>query len=611
MSAFDKYVGQVFDHRYKIVKIIGVGGMAVVFEAVDLVMKCNVAVKMLKDEINNDIQSVKRFNSESRAISMLSHPNIVSIYDVSFKANLKYIVMEYVNGITLKAYMNRKGALSFRETISFAEQTLRALEHAHSKNIIHRDIKPQNIILLKDGRIKVTDFGIAKLPNAETVTMTDKAIGTVYYISPEQASGKRIDQRSDLYSLGVMMYEMATGQLPFMADSPVSVALMQVSATPRRPRDINPSIPIGLEQIIMGAMEKDPEKRFRTASQMLRHIAQLKANPTYVFRSSRPNTNQQQTRAPQKYRSNYASGTKKKHPKPMPGRKKKSSRSMFPIISGVTTAFLIVIVATAITVFGNLMSDFASSSPKSITIPDYVNELYTPEFRQDLNSLKYYNITIVDKFTDEYPENTIIDQEPEAGENRKVAAGKQYCDLVLTVTRGEKEIILPDFTITEYRLAETQLRDKYSLIPTTESEYNDFVPLGYVIRTEPEAGASLKSGDVVKLIYSKGQKIDYVTVPSFIGMTEEKAYATLIAKSLSLDNVIYEYTETDKYPEYVPAGQVIWQSKTANSEVPANSTKISFIVSLGSFNKTTPETDSSSTSNSSGSGFIWSDYFIH
>ena len=404
---------------------------------------------------------------------------------------------------------------------------------------------------------------------------------------------------------------MATGQLPFMADSPVSVALMQVSATPRRPRDINPSIPIGLEQIIMGAMEKDPEKRFRTASQMLRHIAQLKANPTYIFRSGRPNTNNPQTLSEQKYRSNYAGGAKKRPPKPMPGRKKKSSRSMFPIISGVTTAFLIVIVATGITVFGNLMSDFASSSPKSITIPDYVNELYTPKFRQDLNSLKYYNITIVDKFTDEYPENTIIDQEPEAGENRKVAAGKQYCDLVLTVSRGEKEIILPDFTITEYRLAEAQLRDKYSLIPTTESEYNDFVPLGYVIRTEPEAGTPLKSGDVVKLIYSKGQKIDYVTVPSFIGMTEEKAYATLIAKSLSLDNVTYEYTETDKYPEYVPAGQVMWQSKTANSEVPANSTKISFIVSLGSFNKTTPETDSSSTSNSSGSGFIWSDYFSH
>ena len=225
-------------------------------------------------------------------------------------------------------------------------------------------------------------------------------------------------------------------------------------------------------------MEKDPEKRFRSASQMLRHIAQLKANPTYVFRSARPSgANQQHSSAPQKYRSNYASGNKKRRPKPMPSRNNKSSRSMFPIISGVTTAFLIVIVATAITVFGNLMSDFASSSPKSITIPDYVNELYTPEFRQDLNSLQYYNITIVDKFTDEYPENTIIDQEPEAGENRKVAAGKQYCDLVLTVSRGEKEIILPDFTITEYRLAETQLRNKYALIPTTESEYNDFVPL--------------------------------------------------------------------------------------------------------------------------------------
>ena len=240
MDKYDKYVGQIFDRRYRIVRIIGVGGMAVVFEAVDTVMKRTVAVKMLKEEIAGDAQAVKRFINESRAVSMLSHPNIVSIYDVSVRDDLKYIVMERVDGITLKNYMNSRGPLPPKEIMNYTAQILRALDHAHSKGIIHRDIKPQNIMLLKNGKIKVTDFGIAKLPNAETVTMTDKAIGTVYYISPEQASGKKIDPRSDIYSLGVVMYEMATGKLPFVADSPVSVALMQVNNQPRPPRELLP-----------------------------------------------------------------------------------------------------------------------------------------------------------------------------------------------------------------------------------------------------------------------------------------------------------------------------------------------------------------------------------
>ena len=226
MESFDKYVGQIFDRRYKILKVIGIGGMAVVFAAQDLLMHRNVAVKMLKDDINSDIQAVKRFINESKAVAMLSHPNIVNIFDVSVKDNLKYIVMELIEGITLKNYILKKGVLGYSEIISITEQILLALDHAHQKGIVHRDIKPQNIMMLKNGLIKVADFGIAKLPNAETVTMTDKAIGTVFYISPEQASGKKIDRRSDIYSLGITMYEMATGKLPFVADSPVTVAIM-------------------------------------------------------------------------------------------------------------------------------------------------------------------------------------------------------------------------------------------------------------------------------------------------------------------------------------------------------------------------------------------------
>ena len=280
MENYERYVGAVLDNRYRIEKVIGIGGMAVVFKADDLLMRRPVAVKILKDEIARDEPSVKRFINESKAVSMLSHPNIVNIYDVSMKNAEKYIVMEYIEGITLKNYMTKKGVLSLREIIGYTEQILRALSHAHAKGIVHRDIKPQNIMLLKNGIVKVTDFGIAKLPNAETVTMTDKAIGTVYYISPEQASGNAIDARSDIYSLGVMMYEMATGRLPFTADSPVSVALMQINEAATPPREINNHMPRGLEQIIERAIEKSPENRYQSADEMLRQLMKLKQDPT-------------------------------------------------------------------------------------------------------------------------------------------------------------------------------------------------------------------------------------------------------------------------------------------------------------------------------------------
>ncbi len=553
MDLFDKYVGRVFDNRYRIEKIIGIGGMAVVFEAEDTVMHRKVAVKMLKEEINNDAQSVKRFINESKAVSMLSHPNIVSIYDVSVKDNLKYIVMEHVEGITLKNYINTKKVLGTNEVISYSEQILRALEHAHSKGVIHRDIKPQNIMLLKNGQIKVADFGIAKLPNAETVTMTDKAIGTVFYISPEQASGKKIDPRSDLYSLGAVMYEMATGNLPFTADSPVSVALKHVNEKARRPRDINPSIPAGLEQIIMGAMEKSPDQRFRSASQMLKHILQLKANPGIVFKLNREQS--------------ASKGNK-------PSEKKKNSgSSMLPIISGVTTAFMLVLMLSVIYVL-NMLFTQDTSGPYTVTIDRYVGLEYTDALKRELEDKRYYRLSVKYEHDPEVEAGYIISQSPEVGEKRKVLAGQQYCDLELIVSSGEESVVLRDLTVIDYRQAVNEIRSA-GLIPEVVEEYNDTILEGYVIRTEPSAKTKLAVGEKVILYVSRGAEIVYTRVPDFRGMTSSEAMDTLVKSDLGLGDITHDHSET------VAKGRIISQSRVPESEVPKGTTSIDFVVSLG------------------------------
>jgi len=563
MENYERYVGQVFDGRYKILRIIGIGGMAVVFEAIDFATRRTVAVKMLKDDIAGDAQSVKRFINESKAVSMLNHPNIVKIFDVSVRENLKYIVMERVEGITLKNYITQKGALPLKEILSITEQILNALEHAHSKGIIHRDIKPQNIMLLKNGRIKVTDFGIAKLPNAETVTMTDKAIGTVFYISPEQASGKAIDPRSDLYSLGVVMYEMATGVLPFTADSPVSVALMQVSAQPKPPRERMPSLPVGLEQVILGAMEKKPERRFQSATQLLRHIAQLKANPGYVFKVRRSSQDQ----SPQLDKSASLPSEK---------RRRRQSHSMFPIISGVSAAFMIVIVLAIAFIFTRLFEGSGAALEKRLTVGNFVGETYSEAFKAELEA-SYYRVKVRMVHDAAYEENTIIGQTPDPGVTRKVIEGKQYCDIELKVSMGAQTVLLRDYTICEWRKVESELKSLGLIVKKddTTTEYNETVPEGYVIRTVPNAGTILRAGDTVTLYVSRGEEIIYTIVPYFIGFDEAAALKELANSKLALGKVTYEYSDK------VPKGIIISQGRSPYIEVPELVTEIDFVVSLG------------------------------
>ena len=559
---FENYINHVvFDNRYRIDKVIGVGGMAVVFEAYDHVMKRSVAVKMLKDEIAHDTQSVKRFINESKAVAMLSHPNIVKIYDVSVKENRKYIVMERVEGITLKNYLNKKGTLSMREMLQYTEQILLALEHAHSKGVIHRDIKPQNIMLLKNGVIKVTDFGIAKLPNAETVTMSDKAIGTVYYISPEQASGKKVDRRSDIYSLGVLMYEMTTGRLPFIADSPVTVALMHVKDQPKRPSEIVPSIPKCLEQIILAAMEKRPDKRVQSAAQMLRLLDRVKKNPDMVFKTKKE---------PGEI-TKLDMSLKKSHT----ATQQQVSRSMFPIIAGVTCAFAIVAAITMVYLVLQIINK--PSEQKSITIDNFVGKTYSEELYKEMLD-DYYNVNVEFKNSSE-EKNTIIAQSIPAGNSKKVTVNKQdtYINMTITVSKGVRQITLNDYEGQRKEDVSSALRGMGLIVndSDTKKEYNDEYEAGYVIKTEPGAGQTVSEGDEVVLVVSLGKRHSKITVPKFVGMTRKEAEKALEDYNFKKVTFVEEYHDT------VEKDVVIAQSKDVGTELVAEVEVIKITVSKG------------------------------
>jgi len=614
MNNYENLIDTLLDGRYRLTGIVGIGGMAVVYEAEDLaVSNRRVAVKILKEEISEDEQEVKRFINESKAVAMLSHPNILHIYDVSVEGEHQYIVMEYIDGINLKDYISRKGRLNWRESISYTEQILNALGHAHERGIIHRDIKPQNIMLLRNGNIKITDFGIAKIQNSAPLTMTDKAIGTVHYISPEQANGaSQITNMSDIYSVGILMYEMTTGRLPFNGTTPIQIAMMQVNEMPQNPRIINPEIPKGLSQIILKAMSKSPEKRYQSAGEMIQQLGMLSANPAVVFNGNEKNNNGSETPEKQRQsnlpvvvdakkrnnsrdiqpvqnqrrdivrklpndltatdegeRNNKTGKGKPRNTRP----KRRNSRSMLPIISGVTLAFLIVLGISAFSILLTFLKGTSTDNTDDIRIPDYIGRIYNDEFKTELDSRRLRpDIEYV--FNDSYPPNTIVSQKPDAGTLKKFRSSTDKVDIHLKISKGKDSHEMLDYSIEEYRNVVFMLQGKGIIVDVKRTPH-DTVLQNYIIETDPGPGIVVNAGDTVIVYVSEGQEQKMTIMPDLTNRTERDAKRLITEHNLVFKELKMEHSDI------IPIGCVIDQDPMPAKSVPQKSTKVTITISLG------------------------------
>ncbi|MFR3398660.1 MAG: Stk1 family PASTA domain-containing Ser/Thr kinase [Clostridia bacterium] len=513
----DKYIGKRLDGRYEIHELLGVGGMAYVYKAYDNIEKRWVAIKILKEELAGNSDFLRRFRNESKAIAVLSHPNIVKVYDVSFGDRIQYIVMEYIDGITLKQYIEQQGEIKWREALYFTVQILRALQHAHEKGIIHRDIKPQNIMLLEDGTIKVTDFGIARFSQAETQTMTDKAIGSVHYIAPEQARGGYINDKADIYSVGVMLYEMLTGQLPFVADNAVSVAIMQMQAEPTPPSRINPSIPKGLEEITMHAMEKNPAQRFPSAADMLEDVERFRRNPEIVFRygeqvdrayagtSADIYGNVQQNAAPQKYNDNYEYEEEYV-------RSKNGARAS-NIIKGIVAAVIVVALVVG-GIFGwRYLQNLTASTNKTsddIVLPNFVGKIYASDIE---GNSEYADLTFEITYGNvpSKQPGEVLRQTPAA--DMTVKKGKTVS---LTVNGEAEQVVVEDVKGYKQQDAYDALK-ALNLSPKIQAVADDDTAVGYVVKTDPAAGSTVSTGTTVTIYVSSGPSTESAVIPNIVG----------------------------------------------------------------------------------------------
>ena len=548
----ENYVGRKLDGRYELLEVIGIGGMAVVYKGHDIIEDKTVAVKILKDEYVSNEEFIRRFKNESRAIAVLSHTNIVKVFDVSFGETMQYIVMEYIDGITLKQLIEQQGSLRWKDALQYVVQILRGLQHAHDHGIVHRDVKPQNIMVLEDGTIKVTDFGIARFARSEQKTITDKAIGSVHYISPEQARGDNTDEKSDIYSLGVILYEMLTGKLPFEADSAVSVAIMQLQREPELPSSINGSIPHGLEQITMRAMQKNSEKRYKSASEMLCDLEAFKRDPAVTFDYGI-----------------FVDNDPTKFVNEMPEERSAKKVQVLPILSGITIAFIACLV-----ILGFIYLPKLIGRTPDIDCPHFMGMRI-----EDIeNSKTYDKFNIVFEFESSDTEKGIIfAQSVQPGhpikENHKI---------ILTVSSGERTVKVPDVSKKAKEVAKDILEKEGFEVEFVEVS-DDNIQKGLIIRTMPAADSSVPTNSKITVYVSTGEATAKVKIPDLVGMTKDEAIRLLNDKGLVVGTVTEADCTDKEYSEGVVMSQ--YPDYEAGTEVGYGSA-VDLVISTGKFSTT-------------------------
>ncbi len=559
----ENLIGRKLEGRYLIESLVGVGGMANVYRGQDTRTGEPVAVKVLKEEFLDNEELVRRFKNESKAISILDHPNIVRVYDISVTDKLQYIVMEYIDGITLKEYLKQRGGvLTWKEVVHFATQVLSALEHAHGKGIVHRDVKPQNIMLLADGSIKMMDFGIARFSRAQSQTVSDKAIGSVHYISPEQAKGDHTDARTDIYSVGVMLYEMLAGILPFDGTGAVSIAIKQISDTARPLAEVAPEVPEGLRQITEKAMEKDPARRYQSAREMLDALAAFKRDPSIRFEyeyNTQSNPDKTINRVVSDAKATRADAASKTGKTGKKGknvkkrrRKKRYHFPIFPIFAGMAVAFVIGAGLLVYLIFSN-SSNALFSNRDDVEVINFVgmtrDEFLASDYNQKLSPVWVYEYDT----TSTYASGVIFQQSPRSG--RVVKEGQK---ITLRVSMGTQWIDIPD-TRSYTGEAAKEMLTGLGLMVVTNRVDDDSVAAGTVAYSEPAAGTTVAGGSTVVLYVSR-EKVNITrTVPSVVGMLVDTARA-----NISRNNLM---PVVEEVPDASPAGTVLSQSPVGGTSV--------------------------------------------
>lgn len=552
-------IGSIVGNRYEIIERVGAGGMAIVYKARCRLLKRLVAVKILRTELKDDKEFIRRFDTEAQAAASLSHPNIVSVYDVGKHKDLHYIVMEYIEGETLKDEIDKKGALPLGAALGYSIQIASALQHAHSKNIIHRDIKPHNIIISDNNGAKVTDFGIARAVSSSTTVASGAAIGSVHYASPEQARGSFTDEGSDIYSLGIVMYEMFTGKLPFTGETPVSIAMQHIEAAPAPPTGVNADIPAAVEAIILKAIAKEPARRYQSAEQLIADLKSVRQNPEIEIAPPPPPDIDGTRKLP------VISDDDIKNEN-IGGRKRRIKREdMVAIVAAIITC--IAIVGFLGVMFSKMfLGDGDGEIGIEASVPNFTGQ--TVEAAR--TSISGDEFTIVEErqvYDESVAAGHIISQDPKPF--TKVKTPKE---VYVVVSLGNKTLKLSDYTKKEYREAEIQIGQEDLAVRVVEIN-DDLLPEGIVVRQDPAPGTEMKAGELVILYVSAGRAVRPVTVPSLSGRTEGEAKRIIEQTGLV-------YGKTSRRASDQDAGTVLEQSLPADSEV-NEKTVIDLVVSDG------------------------------